>query len=56
MKKYRIWVQLEGEYDEIYAENEDDAFEIASDYAMSGGSWDYEIIECEDVDDNEIDY
>ena len=39
MKKYKVWVRLEEEYDDIEAESEEEAFQIASDYAMSGGCW-----------------
>lgn len=39
MKRYRIRVCLECEYDDIEAENEEDAFLQASEDAMSGGSW-----------------
>ena len=36
---YKVWVRLEAEYDDIEANSEEEAFEIASDYAMQGGSW-----------------
>lgn len=39
MNLYKVWVKLEEEYDDIEADSEEEAFEIASDYAMSGGSW-----------------
>ena len=39
MSIYRVWVRLEETYDDIEAESEEEAFEIASDYAMEGGSW-----------------
>lgn len=39
MAKYRVWVRLEAEYDDIEADSEEEAFEIASDCAMGGGSW-----------------
>ena len=39
MSIYRVWVKLEEEYDDIEADSEEEVFEIASDYAMSGGSW-----------------
>lgn len=38
---YRVWVRLEVEYDDIEADTEEEAFQIASDAAMSGGSWDW---------------
>lgn len=36
---YKVWVCLECEYDDIEADSEDEAFQIASDAAVSGGSW-----------------
>ena len=39
MPKYRVYVCLEAEYDDIEAENEEEAFIIASDFAMEGGCW-----------------
>lgn len=39
--KWYVRVKLEAEYDDIEAEDEYEAFEIASDAAMSGGEWDY---------------
>lgn len=52
--KYRVWVRLEEEYDDIIAEDEEDAFIQASDFAMDGGTWEKEIelIE-EDVESEE---
>ena len=43
--KYEVWVRLEAEYDDIEADSEDEAFEIASDAAMSGGTWQWEVHE-----------
>ena len=40
---YRVWVCLENEYDDIEADSEEEAFEIASDAAMSGGSWRWSV-------------
>lgn len=40
---YRVWVCLESEYDDIEADSEEEAFQIASDAAMSGGSWDWTV-------------
>ena len=40
---YKVWVRLECEYDDIEADNPEEAFQIASDAAMSGGSWDYQV-------------
>lgn len=39
MNTYRVWVRLDETYDDIEADSEEEAFEIASDYAMEGGSW-----------------
>ena len=36
---YKVWVRLEEEYDDIEAETEEEAFIIASDLAMEGGTW-----------------
>lgn len=51
MKKYKVWVKLECEYDDIEAENENDAFIIASDFAMNGGSWDFTVKETDKVEE-----
>lgn len=47
MQKYKVHVCLEETYT-IDAENEEDAFIQASDFAMMGGCWDYEVEEIED--------
>ena len=47
MKKYKVWVILEETYDDIEADSEEDAFIIASDYAISGGSWSWKVEEIE---------
>ena len=52
MKTYNVWVCLECEYDDIEAENEEEAFLIASEAAMAGGSWDFQVKEVE-VQDGE---
>lgn len=39
MSTYRVWVRLEEEYNDIEADSEEEAFIIASDCAMAGGSW-----------------
>lgn len=39
MSKYRVWVKLEEEYDDIEADSEEEAFIIASDAAIDGGCW-----------------
>lgn len=41
MSTYKVWVCLENEYDDIEANSEEEAFLIASEAAMSGGSWDF---------------
>lgn len=50
MKKYKVWVCLEGNYEDIEAENEEEAFIQASEFAMNGASWDY-IVEEEKEED-----
>ena len=45
---YKVWVCLEAEYDDIEADSEEEAFQIASDAAMSGGSWDYIVTPAEE--------
>ena len=47
MPIYKVWVRLECEYDDIEADSEEEAFQIASDSAMGGGSWDYQVEEVE---------
>lgn len=47
MPRYRVWVRLECEYDDIEAENEGQAFLDASDFAISGGSWEWSVEEVE---------
>ena len=47
---YRVWVCLEAEYDDIEADSEDEAFIIASEAAMSGGSWTYKVEKGEEDD------
>ena len=47
MGVYRVRVILDEEYDDIEADSEEEVFVIASDYAMSGGSWEYEVKEVE---------
>lgn len=53
MKKYKVWVRLECEYDDIEAEDEEDAFVQASDYAIYGGSWEWNIEEIEDIEEED---
>lgn len=45
MPKYRVWVRLECEYNDIEAENEEQAFLEASEFAMNGGDWDWSVEE-----------
>ena len=40
---YTVLVCLEAEYDDIEADSEEEAFQIASDAAMSGGTWDWRV-------------
>ena len=49
MKIYKIQVELIETY-EIEAENEEEAFLEASQCAIEGGSWGYEIIEEKTID------
>lgn len=44
---YKVWVRLEAEYDDIEADSEEEAFLIASESAMSGGSWEWTAQEAE---------
>lgn len=46
---YKVWVCLEAEYDDIEAESEEEAFQIASDAAMSGGSWEWYVAPMENA-------
>ena len=48
MAKYKVWVCLECEYDDIEADSEEEAFLLASDYAIGGGSWQWTVEELED--------
>ena len=43
MNKYRVRVSLDEEYDDIEANSEDKAVDIALDLANSGGSWSVEV-------------
>lgn len=45
---YKVWVCLEAEYDDIEADSEEEAFLIASEAAMSGGSWEFRVERNED--------
>ena len=48
--KYKVHVVLDETYDDIEADSPEDAFIIASDAAMAGGSWYYD---CEPIEDEE---
>lgn len=41
MSKYKVIVTLSESYDDIEADSEEEAFQIASKCAMEGGSWQY---------------
>ena len=45
---YKVWVCLEEEHDDIEADSEEEAFQIASDAAIAGGSWECNVIETEE--------
>lgn len=49
---YKVWVRLEEEYDDIEADSEDEAFVIASEAAMSGGSWNCTIEKQEEEEED----
>lgn len=51
MAKYTVHVILDEEYDDIEADSEDEAFEIASNYAIEGGSWYYTALEKEESEE-----
>ncbi len=48
MAKYKVWARLEGTFDDIEADSEEEAFQIASDALIDGGSWDYKVKRIED--------
>lgn len=50
--KYKVHVELIEDYDDIEADTEEDAFIIASDLAMNGGSWDYDVEPQTDEDED----
>ena len=45
---FKVYVCLEAEYDDIEADSEEEAFQIASEAAMSGGSWEWTVSPAED--------
>lgn len=48
MPKYRVWICLECEYDEIEAENEEEAILSASENVIEDANWKWFIEEIED--------
>lgn len=52
MKRYKVWIRLDEVYDDIIADSKEEAFIIASDAAISGGSWYYAAEEIEDCDED----
>lgn len=40
---YKVWVCLEAEYDDIEADSEEEAFEIACEMAIEDDEWWYRI-------------
>lgn len=46
--RWKVWVCLETEYDDIEADTEEEAFLIASDDAMSGASWEWKAVKVDD--------
>ena len=48
MAKYKVWARLEGIFDDIEADSEEEAFQIASDALIDGGSWDYKVERIKD--------
>ena len=50
MKKYKVHVEFIEDFDNIKADDEEEAWVIASDYAIKGGSW---YIDAEEIKDNE---
>ena len=55
MSRYRVWVRLETEYDDVEADNEEEAFIIASEDAMAGTCWQYNV-ELLEEDEAEEEY
>lgn len=49
MKKYRVCIWLEGEYDDIEAEDEDDAILQASECAIEDANWKWFVEEVQDI-------
>lgn len=56
MKKYKVWVCLEAEFDgdeAIEAETEEEAFIEASNMAMDGCSWEWNVEEIQESEEGE---
>ncbi len=50
--KYHVFVRLEGDYT-VFADDEDEAFEIASQICMDDGDWEWDVDLIEDGTDDE---
>ena len=50
--KYNVHVRLDCSYDNVEAESKQEAFEIASQWAIEGGTWDYSIDEEEEKNED----
>ena len=48
MKRYKVWVCLDCTYNDIEAEDEDDALLQATEYAIEDASWKWLVEEVED--------
>ena len=51
--KYNVHVKLDCTYWDIKAKSKEEAFEIASQWAIDGGAWDYSIDEEEDEEEED---
>lgn len=51
--KYKVFVRLEGEYEDIEADNPEEAFIMASDFAIGGGDWMYDVVPLEEDGDSD---
>lgn len=50
--KYKVHVVLDVEYDDIEADSKQEAFEVASDAAISGGDWYWSAEELEEEEES----